>query len=186
MYRVPQTQDEPPFTGTMVVVDEDEAVMESADKLAAWPWATWGMTGTTAFLGDSPARPPLAWGGSGTLPMDFPPSASFVGITGCFCTVDIRERRDYLVLLSLNFYFYNIAQMKGRFRITANGSATGIFPSEWVELTTSFPGNTERWIDSMMFLLPNWEPGVYRIQAWWHNDNANHRRVMQFAYIAVL
>ncbi len=190
MQKIPETQIEPTFTGTMVLLDDEAQVLGSIAEINTDPWMSFGITGTMGFIGDGPGRPPLSFGGPSTLLANYLRGAAWRVITGCYTEFYAEEQRDYLVFLHLRWRWFNIGRKQMYFRLTYNGvytrTTTGVWPGSWQDTTNALPGSNERWDDSMVFVLRSFQPGTYRIQAEWFNNNQAVDQNLEMAYIAVL
>lgn len=179
MQYVPDFQSAPVFSGTFVLTNPAGTPLGSVPGVMATDWLGFGVTGSMGFLGDAPGRPPLAWGGSGSALAAYPSTSSWGNITGCLCDFNALVRRDYLVLLTVAWI---PNERRAYFRLMDNDSTTGIFPGQWQD---DYGGGHTSFSDERMcmFLLPNWAPGVHRIQAQWAGLTT---KTVRQAYLAVL
>jgi hypothetical protein len=166
---VPDTQAAPLFTGSFIA-DGGGGGGPLGPFLALAPGfgMTMGVTGSVGYIGGAFLnRPPLAWGGRQTVGMIYTANLAggvFEGVSGCFCTLEVQEKRDYLVAVTLWWRWASANWAYEWVRISANGSATGILPPYWTKQQDANPNTTEEDTRTFLFLLKDWEPGTYVLQ----------------------
>lgn len=161
----------------------------SALALASDDWIGVAITGSTAYLSGFRSRPPLAASGTGTVIKNYTAELgveTYENIDGCNCTFVAKTLRDYAVLLTIDWQWQSGNWGYEYIRITANASATGIFPTRWTKSINAGPDTTEYQPKTMMFILPNWKPGTYTIQAQHTPNNSGQDRYIRGGCVAVL
>jgi hypothetical protein len=194
MQRVPQIQDAPPWTGTFV--REIGAVPSgSFGGLEDEDWVRFTITGSTVFVSAADGRPPLSWGGTGTVMATYSADVAanvWENITGCFCVFDALVRRDYCVLLTVDWMWASANWIYEYFSLRVNGSTTGVTrpdqmqPANWYRARDTNPPYTNEYdIRTMTFMLMDLPTGTYTVQAvhcpW---GSAQDRSILR-GYIAV-
>lgn len=189
MQRVPQTQDLPPYSGTVVLLDVNALPLGSVETLAPGECMNLSISGTWCLVQAGPfARQPAAWGGQNTVAMTYTANLAasvWEGITGCFCDFNARERRDYLVLLTVCWRWASANWAYQYLGIQVDGSMAGMFPTSWTKRIDANPDTTDVFYETVQFILPNWPPGVHRVQAMHSPWGASQDRAITIAHILV-
>lgn len=196
-YRVPDTQIVPTFSGTFGLSIEGVA-SGSFEGLAADDWMSIVVSGTMGFISPRDGRPPIGWGGMGTLGLTYSDNTAggaWDDITGCSCTFDARVERDYLVLLAVNWVYASSDWMYEYLGIGVNGSSTGVtFPNQvvpdaWFRRRDTAPPFTNEYDMRLVpFIIRSLPTGTYTVQArhspW--GSNQNRGIVAGAAFVMVL
>jgi hypothetical protein len=186
---VPETQAAFPFTGTFVANDGLGATAIFT-ALAGARGMAMNDGGDFLTLGGSFIdRPPLAWGGTGTVVMNYSANLAanqWENVSGAFVTVTITEKRDYAVLLTFQWYWNTTNWAYNIFRVLANGSETGIFPIYFYKFREQNASIGERELQSAVFYLRQWEPGTYTIQLQHSPWGSSQDRYVERALLIVL
>lgn len=190
MFRLPETQVAPTFTGTFVADNGAGAVSPFVLLAAVQGMALTGREdGMLGVGGAFINRPPLAWGGTGTVAMTYTANLgtdSWEGVSGCYFVVNITERRDYLVLVAAGYRWATSVAHYEYLRLTMNGSATGIMPPNWYKRRPTNAVTSEYELSTCIFVLRDWEPGIYTGQLWHSPWGSTVDRAMNRAYMALL
>ena len=186
---VPETQAAFPFTGTFLADDGLGNVgiinaIAGARGMGLYDGGDFMLLG-----GEGVSRPPLGWGGTGTVPKDYTSdlaAGTYEIVTGAFALVTITEKRDYIVLVTFQWYWNSANWSYQHFRITANGSATGIFPAYYYKQRDTNPSVGEAELANGVFYLRQWQPGTYLIQLQHTPAGSAQNRYVEQAQIVVL
>jgi hypothetical protein len=189
MYHLPPEQAATSYSGTFVLLSAG-VLLGSIDTLAPADWMAIGLTGTTAYVDGADSMPPLAWGGTGTVAMTYTANLgvdTYEGVSGAFCAFEAKaSNRDYLVLVCLEYRFASANFAFENIRIVVNGSPTGIFPTKYNLQKNAVQDQTNVFLHTYAFVLPNWTPGTYTIQLQHTPDSASVDRAIRRAIVAVI
>jgi hypothetical protein len=194
MFQVPETQIAPTFSGTLVAMASGIA-LGSVGALQTADWMTATISGSVGYLHALDSRPPLEFGGEATVGMTYTANLAanvFEGISGCYCTFEAKETRDYLVVLGVNWRWASANFAHQFLSISVNGSRTGtptgglLHPNRWRKSINVNPDTTEYELRTVMFVVRDLEPGTYTIQGLHSPWGSSEDRAIARASIVVL
>lgn len=207
MQKVPDTQHTARWSGTFVrelagVPSKSFVGLDNAD------WTQFTITGSTVFIDQADGRPPLSWGGTGTLVYNYTDNLAFdvyEGITGTFCSFVAPLRRDYAVLATVNWLWASNNNIFEMFKLwlytgaypngpTFAGTPTGIYrgdqiqpPLGWYRVRGTTPPYPTEWdIRTMTWMLMDLPSGSYTVQLAHCPWGQNIDRTVRLGVIVVL
>jgi len=182
MLYLPDEQTELPVSGTFQV-RQDGLGLGSVDTIAPGIWSDVGRTGTTAFYDPWDGHPPIGGNPTGVMSVITlgTAGAAFYNVAGAVVRFTALERRNYLAMFTIEYDYSTANWAHGNWRITDNGSATGIFPDQWRRTYDVAPNNSDVFLINLVFILPNWAVGAHTLQLQRSNGGVGNANI-EFRY----
>jgi hypothetical protein len=178
MQYLPPPQADVPISGTFMV-RQNALPLGSVTTLAAGLWADVGHTGSTAFFDPWDVHAPIGGDPTGVFAETAYTSAgSWMNIVNAKVSFTALENRNYLALFSIQWRYQTANWAHCLWRITDNGSETGIFPAYWQRSYNNAPNNSDTFVHTLPFFLPNWKPGLHTLQLQRHSNGTGGSQIM--------
>lgn len=178
MQYLPAAQTDLPVSGSFQV-RQDGLGLGSVSTIAPGIWSDIGFTGSTAFYDPWDGHAPIGGNPTGVFGLVLlnTGGAAYYNVPGATVRFTALKKRTYLALFTIQYDYETANWPHAVWRITDNGSATGMYPVDWLRSYNTPPNNSDTFIINLPFILPNWAVGVHTLQLQRSNNGAGTSQI---------